>query len=541
MADFVAVLKKTVEGLSENTPEVRAKVYNKARATIQAKLAALSPPLPDGVAERQRQALEDAIRVVEQAYQAPVEPELDELDDFFGSMPVEPERPVSYPSSAPVEPVRASLPRVDPLGLPEHDPARADEIEQDHQDHPEAVEQDESLVDASRSERIAAPLPVRTAQKRRLSGSLIAAVLALVVLGGGAYAVWLNQDAFSQLVGASGDSVDPSEVAEGTDLPDDQAVNAEAEEPAEGEQAQADAEPTSNENQDMAAVDPQAQGAPAEESAATPATETNAAPADAGIAPASPGEPIRKYTQRLQPDGSEIDPGPANGSASIGEGTSVAELTQVAQAQQPATPPAQGNAATPPAGPGASDSVAVGQRAIFYQERTATAAASADSGSLVWSVVQESPGGDAPPEAAIRAEVMVPTKDLQLRMTIRRNADPTLPASHIMEMIFLTPEGFEGGGIENVVRVALKDTEQSTGSPLLGIPARIADGFFLVALSDSPAEIQANMTLMRRQDWIDIPLIYKSGRRALITLEKGIPGGRVFEEAMRAWPNTTAG
>jgi hypothetical protein len=81
----------------------------------------------------------------------------------------------------------------------------------------------------------------------------------------------------------------------------------------------------------------------------------------------------------------------------------------------------------------------------------------------------------------------------------------------------------------------MKDSEQATGSPLLGIPARIAEGFFLVALSDSPAEIQANMTLLRRQNWIDVPLIYNSGRRALITMEKGVPGERVFEEAMRAW------
>ena len=124
-------------------------------------------------------------------------------------------------------------------------------------------------------------------------------------------------------------------------------------------------------------------------------------------------------------------------------------------------------------------------------------------------------------------------------MTIRRNADQTLPASHIIEMIFLTPDGFEGGGIENMLRMAMKGSEQEAGNPLIGIPAKIADGFFLVALNDTKAEIDANMTLLRRQSWIDVPMVYKSGRRALFTMEKGIPGDKVFDEALKAWQAAT--
>jgi len=159
----------------------------------------------------------------------------------------------------------------------------------------------------------------------------------------------------------------------------------------------------------------------------------------------------------------------------------------------------------------------------------------------VWSLVQESPGGDKPPEAAIRAEATIPGKDVQLRMTIRRNADPTLPASHIIEMIFLTPDNFEGGGVDNVLRLAMKSSEQDAGSPVIGIPAKISDGFFLIALNDNKAEIDANMNLLQRQSWIDIPLVYKSGRRALITMEKGVPGEKVFDEAMKAWGVNTSG
>ena len=40
---------------------------------------------------------------------------------------------------------------------------------------------------------------------------------------------------------------------------------------------------------------------------------------------------------------------------------------------------------------------------------------------------------------------------------------------------------------------------------------------------------------MKGGEWIDIPLGYQTGRRALITLEKGVPGERVFNEVFSAW------
>ena len=197
---------------------------------------------------------------------------------------------------------------------------------------------------------------------------------------------------------------------------------------------------------------------------------------------------------------------------------------ETAQAPAEATPSAQ-----------TGEAVAVGQRAIFYEERTSADQQTAEQGNIVWSLVQESPGNDLPPEAAIRGEASIPGKDIQLRMTIRRNADETLPASHIIELIFITPESFDGGAIDNVLRMTMKQTEEATGSPVLGIPAKIGDGFFLIALADGTAEQDTNLQLMRRTRWIDIPVVYRSGRRALITMERGIPGDKVFEDALRDW------
>jgi hypothetical protein len=522
------------------------------------KLADYSPPLATEAIATQTRSLEDAIASVERDYAKSV-PETDplaELEHIFSSIdrnknqpshtrqPAKAESAWPAPPAAKPEPYRPAPPpaaKVEPNWKPAaapSQPARADAplagMDAAAMDAEKA--DDGADVFSSNEEPVSDTFQrLRPAERKRSYGGLIAAVVALLVIAGGGYGIWLNKDAFGKMLGLGGNQV-------------------------------AKTEP----------VKP-APAKPANDAAATPP-----APAAGGTEAESP-----KFTQRLTPQGSEVDPGPAGGQSGIGEGESVAALTTPPSATNapaisapaagtpaagtpaaatppaagaaPATPPANGAApatpadagATPPAPAGATPpapaaapagtALPVGQKAIFYEERTSTAQGSAEPGNIVWSLVQESPGGDLPPEPAIRAEATIPGKDIQLRMTIRRNTDQTLPASHIIEMIFLTPDGFDGGGVDNILRVAMKSSEQDAGSPLIGIPAKIADGFFLVALNDTKADEDANMTLLRGQDWIDVPVVYKTGRRALLTMEKGIPGEKVFDEAIKAWQAKTAG
>jgi hypothetical protein len=535
MADFVAVLRKTIGGLGETTPEMREKVFDKARATIEAKLAAIYPAPPAAVVERQRKALEDAIAVVRAEFDAPPAAEADDalddiLADFDTPAPAAPPPPAPQPA-APVTAAPATAPRsAEPLPEPATEPTAEASPARD-----DAAGPAPDVLHAPASERLAGDTAGNGTESRRAAPvpaggrprrGLLAAALGLVVLLalGGGYLWWSGQ------VGPAG-----SPVAEG--------------------------EPAATTAEDLSATPPDDEAAPAEEEAA------EAEPAPAGQ---------EKFTQRLLPDGSEVDEGPTGEQPGIGEGSSIASAARPSPQDQPQTgaqtgvqpdtQPGEGSEAgaepspgadedtasapaeatdQPPAEgaqqPGQAAAVAVGQRAIFYEERTSASEGSAEVGAITWSLVQESPGGDLPPEPAIRAEATVPGKDVQLRMTIRRNGDQTLPASHIVEMIFLTPEGFEGGTIANVAHVAFKDTEQAPGRALIGIPAKIADGFFLIALSDAPAETQANLNMLQRQSWIDIPIVYQTGRRALLSMEKGIPGERVFQEALRAWNEASSG
>ncbi|MAS15650.1 MAG: hypothetical protein CMH69_20440 [Nitratireductor sp.] len=494
MADFSAVLKKTIDALSENTPAARERIYQKARATIENKLKAMDPAPSAAVADRQRKLLEDAIARVEAEYAPPPQPEepaQDELDQIFAELDVDPAKPRDPVPSAfqsqPAPPEPASF----DVGTPQKTGSETADGEADQATRGDAP----SFSAAEPALETPPPPPRRKSGKGGATGLIAGVVLLLAVLAAGA---WFFKDDLTRLADFEGV---------------EQTV-AESGEPAANS---GDETPTNN------------------ESAAPAPSETS--DTSASQQPAQP-EPVRKFTQRLLADGREVDEGPAGGEPGLGEGTSVAQ----------ATVPSDGEAAQPSSSqngqsesPGASEALPVGQKAIYYEERTSVSQGSADLGAVVWSVVQESPGNDLPPEPAIRADATIPEKNLQLKMTIRRNADESLPASHILEIIFLTPDDFDGGGIDNVLRVSLKRSEQDTGNPLLGIPAKIADGFFLVALSDSTADTETNMLLLRRQSWIDIPVVYKSGRRALITIEKGIPGDKVFNDVLNAWQAATSG
>jgi hypothetical protein len=530
MADFVAVLKKTIDGLSDNTPAMREKVYRKARDTIAAKLAAIDPPPSRIVIERQHKALEDAIMAVEASYSSEVAAP-DDFESVLAGLGQE-------AAEDPGKPQAAALPEfteIKPADRNGFDLARSGKVLGPEHELPETgmpvangngSEGDDALVPITPVRRPEPPLAKPLAgdgaaaaetavhatgsARRGISGGLIAAAIVVIVVGAGSYGIWLNRAEFGAMLGFGGET-------------------AVAEEPAEVE----------TEPEMEAAVEPTEPEEPVEQEVAAAPVEQPTTPL-----PMPPAEEMVKFTQRLTADGQEVDAGPAGGEASIGEGTSLASATQIEEtpAAQPASAASAGGqqAAERPAAE-AAPAVPVGQRAIFYEERTNVAQGSAETGTTVWSLVQESPGGDLPPEPAIRAEVTVPAKDIQLRMTIRRNGDKTLPASHIVEMIFLTSGTFEGGGVDNVLRIALKNSEAAPGSPLIGIPAKIADGYFLVALSDGPADRETNTQLLLRQSWIDIPIVYRSGRRALVTMEKGVPGDRVFQEALQAWRSASSG
>nr|CAD6409230.1 membrane protein [Rhizobium sp. Q54] len=342
------------------------------------------------------------------------------------------------------------------------------------------------------------PRSYRVAPKKRNYAAPILALIGLLIVGAGGYALWINRDSITQIVGTS----EPAAITE---------------EPAPEEEV-ADAEPPATEE-----APPAESEAPAVETAA-PAAEDGAA-ADA------------KFTQRLLPDGTEVDEGPA-ATAATGEGQSVAQLNA-----PPATPseaaPAEAAQAEPSATP--ADAAALsGEKMFLYEERLGQTAPTAIEGAVSWSLQREA-GENGAQEPVVQGRINVPGRGLTALLTFKRNTDASLPASHLVEIVFAVPPGFEGGAIDSVQRIAMKQTEQDRGDALIAVPAKITDDFHMIALNDFPDARATNIELLRSRNWIDIPLAYRNGRRALLTLQKGEAGTQAFNDAIREWGTAGGG
>ncbi|HEY8441523.1 MAG TPA: hypothetical protein VIK79_08750 [Xanthobacteraceae bacterium] len=178
---------------------------------------------------------------------------------------------------------------------------------------------------------------------------------------------------------------------------------------------------------------------------------------------------------------------------------------------------------------------AVAQKVVLYEEDPAEPNGRRFVGSAIWRTETVSPGPGQPPELAIRADVEVPERKLAMTWSLRRNTDKGLPASHTVEIMFKLPSDFPSGGISNVPGMLMKQAEQTRGVPLSGLAVKVTNGFFLIGLSSVDADKERNVQLLKERAWLDIPVVYNNNRRAILALEKGTPGERVFAEAFKVW------
>lgn len=131
--------------------------------------------------------------------------------------------------------------------------------------------------------------------------------------------------------------------------------------------------------------------------------------------------------------------------------------------------------------------------------------------------------------------VDVPGRGLAMSMRFAKNTDETFPATHTIIFQFsLSPE-FEHGGVQDVPRLLLKQTAQSSGNALVTDVIPLGENAFLMALSGVDLDSERNLTELRTRPFLDVPLIYADGRLAILTIAKGAQGDRAFADAFAAW------
>lgn len=212
------------------------------------------------------------------------------------------------------------------------------------------------------------------------------------------------------------------------------------------------------------------------------------------------------------------------GRAAPSDGRAPAQRTEAPRAES-----------TPPANPGRSD-VAVAQRAYLVEEPEPGAQQPAlFGGRALWRADLVNVGQGQPAENAVRADLEIPEAGLAMSFVLRRNTDPTLPASHLIQISFARTASGTARAVRDVAVPEFKIDEGARGAPLSGLVVPVTEDVFLVGLANIPTEVTRNVEMMRARPWIDVRLRYANGKRAILTFEKGASGERILAETLDSW------
>jgi hypothetical protein len=213
--------------------------------------------------------------------------------------------------------------------------------------------------------------------------------------------------------------------------------------------------------------------------------------------------------------------------------TPPAPVAQTAQPAAPAAPsasapapvPAQTAAKTPPP-PGA-------QRVMLYEEDSTDPNGKSYQGWVVWRAEPSTTGN--PADAAIICQVAIPDRPMAVTLTMRRNTDGGLPASHTIDVKFDIPANSPTQGVLDVAGVMMKPNEEASGQQLAGTRVKVSKDIFLVGLSAIDLDVQQNMQILKDRPWIGIPFVYGAGQRAVMSIEKGETGSKIINDTVAQW------
>ncbi|WP_068028770.1 DUF2939 domain-containing protein [Rhodoplanes sp. Z2-YC6860] len=211
--------------------------------------------------------------------------------------------------------------------------------------------------------------------------------------------------------------------------------------------------------------------------------------------------------------------------------TPPAPVAPAAQPSAPAAPsasapaPVQTAAKTPPP-PDA-------QRVMLYEEDPTDPNGKSYQGWVVWRAEPSKTGN--PADAAIICQVAIPDRPMSVTLTMRRNADRALPASHTIDVKFDIPANSPTQGVLDVAGIMMKPNEEASGQQLAGTRVKVSKDIFLMGLSAIDLDVQQNMQILKDRPWIGIPFVYGAGQRAVLSIEKGETGSKIINDTVAQW------
>jgi hypothetical protein len=179
--------------------------------------------------------------------------------------------------------------------------------------------------------------------------------------------------------------------------------------------------------------------------------------------------------------------------------------------------------------------IPVVQRAILYEEDPTDPKGRRFTGGVTWHTENISPTPGTPPELVVKADLNVTDANTAVSMTFRRNTDPAMPASHVVEIKFDRPKDTTYGDISKLHGLLMKQEGTVHGAPLEGQTAKVTPGYFMVALASGTSQLQRNLKLLKEDSSFELVISYSNGSKAILAIDKGASGEQAFNEAFAAW------
>jgi hypothetical protein len=233
--------------------------------------------------------------------------------------------------------------------------------------------------------------------------------------------------------------------------------------------------------------------------------------------PAAP-ESSAKIAERVQanPPTPAAPPAPASG-PEVGQSS--------AQGAAPATPAAGAS--------GALASPSAGRAAMLVAQADNPQKPVVSLGSTVWSLIPPAP--NQPATVAVKAEADIPDLKMHATMTLRKNTDPTLQATHTIDLKFSFAEGAPITGFKDVGLPQMRKEDSTAAEALTSVKVKISDTYFLIALAKGESDTARNLDLMQTRSWFDFPLLLNDNRIAKVVFQKSPEGQAMLEKAFDAW------
>ncbi len=244
-------------------------------------------------------------------------------------------------------------------------------------------------------------------------------------------------------------------------------------------------------------------------------------PQDLAIAPPEPqqeaqSQPPSKIAQRAQPSPTEDN--------SAAPAASEPQGGQPQNGQAPANPAAEADNTSLPS---------AARAAMLIASPDNPQKPVVNLGSAVWSTIPPAPG--QPATVAVKADADIPDLKMHATMTLRKNTDPTLQATHTIDLKFTFADGAPIAGFKDVGAPQMRKVDSTASEALTSVKVKVSDVYFLIALAKGDPDTARNLDLMQTRAWFDFPLLLNDNRIAKLVFQKSSDGEAMLAKAFDAW------